>query len=75
MNLTTEQEILLNDLLQRREWVQLLEALKDGFQVRPWKPSRTEDDDEQRKTAQWVFESGVQRGFHDIVTILGRGKI
>lgn len=75
MNLTAEQEALLNHLLHKPAWVSLLDALKTERPVKPWKPSRPEDNDEQRKNSQWVFESGIQRGFNEVVEILGRGKI
>ena len=67
MNLTKQQEHLLKSLLNDDVWLSLLDDIEAARPIRPWKPS--EKLDEADKNAQWIFESGIKRGWNDLVTI------
>lgn len=73
IQLTKPQENLLKDLLRDSDWISLLEAIEKERELKPWKPGP--EDDEEKKRAKWIYESGILRGISDTLTTLRLGKI
>ena len=67
MILNKRQEGILRGLLNDDDWVDLLDQFETDCKIRPWKPSKEKSEDE--KNAQWIFDSGKQRGVSDILTL------
>ena len=67
MILTKRQQGILRGLLNDDDWVDLLDQFEADCKIRPWKPSKEKSEDE--KNAQWIFDSGKQRGVSDILTL------
>ena len=67
MILTKRQEGILKGLLSDDAWIDLLNQLEADHEVKPWKSGKNATEDEKR--AQWIYDSGKQRGISDILTI------
>jgi hypothetical protein len=68
--LSDVEKLYLRELRANSTWQSILEKLAEGRQVPAYKP---DDTSEERKTNQWIYDSGIDRGRRDVLKRLSDG--